>query len=569
MVASTHWLASAAGMAVLEQGGQRVRRRRRDRLHAAGRRAAPERARRRPAGAPLAGGPRAAARPLRAGFGAAEGDDRALPRRARTRRSSPVPGRSPRSCRAPSAAGSRCCASTGRCRSATCSASRSATRRTATPPSRRSATRSARSSSSSATTGRRASTSISRVPATGALHRNPTLAATYRRLLEQAEAVSPDRDTQLEAAHDCWYRGFVAEEIVRFQEHEWLDSSGERHSGLLAEEDLRDWGPTWEEPLSVDLPRLRGLQGRPVEPGAGLPPAAPPARGLRPRRHGTGERRLGAHRHRVREARVRRPRSVVRRPGVHRRAARRAALAGVRRGAAAAARRRVLAGAPSGLARRPRAAPAPASRRARRSRRASASRRGATPSISTSSTATETWSRPRRAAAGSGGPRDPVARLLPRYAGPDVLARGGTAELARARQASADDALADARGPRRRLAPRPRHARRRPAGPVDAARLPRPCPPRARPPGRDRRSEPPHRGVSVELLPARDPSRGTSPSRNAPAARRSTACVFAGTTSRSPDPGALGRVTAVGRESGGILKAGADPRVRQGYAAGR
>jgi gamma-glutamyltranspeptidase / glutathione hydrolase len=89
-------------------------------------------------------------------------------------------------------------------------------------------------------------------PAPGTLHRNPALAATYRRILEEAEAASGDRDTQLEAAHACWYRGFVAEEIVRFQEQEWLDSSGERHAGLLAEEDLRNWRPTWEEPLSVN-----------------------------------------------------------------------------------------------------------------------------------------------------------------------------------------------------------------------------------------------------------------------------------------------------------------------------
>ena len=78
------------------------------------------------------------------------------------------------------------------------------------------------------------------VPKPGALHRNPRLAETYRRL-----AAAPD---PLEE----WYRGFVAEEIVRFQEHEWLDSSGERHGGLLAEGDLRDWAATWEEPVSVD-----------------------------------------------------------------------------------------------------------------------------------------------------------------------------------------------------------------------------------------------------------------------------------------------------------------------------
>src|SRR5215471_5754806 len=89
-------------------------------------------------------------------------------------------------------------------------------------------------------------------PAPGALHRNRVLGETYHRILTEAEAASTDRDAQLEAAHDCWYRGFVAEDVLRFQEREWLDSSGERHAGLLAEEDLRDWAPTWEEPLSVN-----------------------------------------------------------------------------------------------------------------------------------------------------------------------------------------------------------------------------------------------------------------------------------------------------------------------------
>jgi len=89
-------------------------------------------------------------------------------------------------------------------------------------------------------------------PAAGRLHRNPVLAATYRRILAEAEAASPDPETQLDAAFDCWYRGFVAEEIVAFQDREWLDSSGERHAGLLTEDDLRDWKPSWEEPLSVD-----------------------------------------------------------------------------------------------------------------------------------------------------------------------------------------------------------------------------------------------------------------------------------------------------------------------------
>jgi gamma-glutamyltranspeptidase/glutathione hydrolase len=78
------------------------------------------------------------------------------------------------------------------------------------------------------------------VPEPGTLHRNARLAETYRRLAASADPLEE------------WYRGFVAEEIVGFQEREWLDSSGERHAGLLAEEDLREWAPAWEEPLSVD-----------------------------------------------------------------------------------------------------------------------------------------------------------------------------------------------------------------------------------------------------------------------------------------------------------------------------
>jgi gamma-glutamyltranspeptidase / glutathione hydrolase len=78
------------------------------------------------------------------------------------------------------------------------------------------------------------------LPEPGSRHRNLQLAETYRRLAASADPLEE------------WYRGFVAEKIVRFQEREWLDSSGERHAGLLTDDDLRDWAPTWEEPLSVD-----------------------------------------------------------------------------------------------------------------------------------------------------------------------------------------------------------------------------------------------------------------------------------------------------------------------------
>jgi len=83
------------------------------------------------------------------------------------------------------------------------------------------------------------------------LHRNPQLAKTYRRL---AAASDPLEE---------WYSGFVAEAIVAFQEREWMDSSGRRHRGLVAEDDLRDWRATYEAPLAVDYHGLTVLKAGP------------------------------------------------------------------------------------------------------------------------------------------------------------------------------------------------------------------------------------------------------------------------------------------------------------------
>jgi gamma-glutamyltranspeptidase/glutathione hydrolase len=88
-------------------------------------------------------------------------------------------------------------------------------------------------------------------PAPGSLHRNPALAATYRRL---ADADDPVEE---------WYRGFVADAILEFQQREWLDSSGGRHRGLLAEEDLAEWQPTYETPLAVEYEGLTVLKAGP------------------------------------------------------------------------------------------------------------------------------------------------------------------------------------------------------------------------------------------------------------------------------------------------------------------
>jgi len=80
----------------------------------------------------------------------------------------------------------------------------------------------------------------------------PTLAATYERILREARSASADREAQLEAAHSCFYRGFVAETIDRFvRTTEVFDSTGQRHHGLLTADDLATWRPEVEEPCEL------------------------------------------------------------------------------------------------------------------------------------------------------------------------------------------------------------------------------------------------------------------------------------------------------------------------------
>lgn len=91
------------------------------------------------------------------------------------------------------------------------------------------------------------------VPTAGAIVRNPRLAATMRRLLDEAEAAGSDRIAQIEAAHDAFYRGFVAETIDRFVGRtDVIDSTGRRHRGLLTGDDLAGWRAAVEEPVLGD-----------------------------------------------------------------------------------------------------------------------------------------------------------------------------------------------------------------------------------------------------------------------------------------------------------------------------
>ena len=94
------------------------------------------------------------------------------------------------------------------------------------------------------------------VPEPFQLFRNTGMARTYRRVIAEAKARGGTRETRIEAARDAWYRGFVAEAIDRFcRETQAMDTSGERHRGLLTGDDLATWSASVERPLTYDYHR--------------------------------------------------------------------------------------------------------------------------------------------------------------------------------------------------------------------------------------------------------------------------------------------------------------------------
>jgi gamma-glutamyltranspeptidase / glutathione hydrolase len=93
-----------------------------------------------------------------------------------------------------------------------------------------------------------------RAPRPGGMWRNPQLAATYRRIVAEAEAAGgSDRDAVVQAARDAFLRGFVAEAIAGFcASTEVMDSSGQRHRGVLTGDDMARFSASYEPPVSIE-----------------------------------------------------------------------------------------------------------------------------------------------------------------------------------------------------------------------------------------------------------------------------------------------------------------------------
>ncbi|MGW2280394.1 gamma-glutamyltransferase family protein [Streptomyces sp. NPDC001770] len=90
-------------------------------------------------------------------------------------------------------------------------------------------------------------------PQPGKLFRNPALAATWRRLVDEAEkAGGEDRVAQIEAARTIWREGFIAEAMVRQAARPTMDTTGTRHTGTLTAADLAGWSATYEAPATYE-----------------------------------------------------------------------------------------------------------------------------------------------------------------------------------------------------------------------------------------------------------------------------------------------------------------------------
>ncbi|KJZ24607.1 gamma-glutamyltransferase family protein [Tritonibacter mobilis] len=90
-------------------------------------------------------------------------------------------------------------------------------------------------------------------PKPNALFKNPDLARTYARLIEAGEAAGEDRVAQIDAARTEWREGFVADAIFDYLKDACvMDVSDKKHSAVLAPEDMKNWRASYEDTLTYE-----------------------------------------------------------------------------------------------------------------------------------------------------------------------------------------------------------------------------------------------------------------------------------------------------------------------------
>ena len=95
------------------------------------------------------------------------------------------------------------------------------------------------------------------VPAPGSRFTNRPLAGVYQRILTEAERAGSGRERQIEAARSAFYSGFVAAAISGYlDDAHVMDVTGHRNHGLLTGADLAGWRACAEAPVTAEF---RGL----------------------------------------------------------------------------------------------------------------------------------------------------------------------------------------------------------------------------------------------------------------------------------------------------------------------
>ncbi len=92
-----------------------------------------------------------------------------------------------------------------------------------------------------------------RAPGPNTLFRNPDLARTYERLVEIGEAFDGPREGQIDKTREAWRSGFVADAIFDYlADAHVMDVSDAKHSAVLARKDMEDWEATYEPALTCE-----------------------------------------------------------------------------------------------------------------------------------------------------------------------------------------------------------------------------------------------------------------------------------------------------------------------------
>ena len=97
-----------------------------------------------------------------------------------------------------------------------------------------------------------------RVPEVGEIFRNPDFARTLKLMCDaEASASHKGRAAGIEAARDVFYKGEIAERIIEFiTSTPALDATGAERLGLLTYQDMAEWRAALEQPVTVNY---RGL----------------------------------------------------------------------------------------------------------------------------------------------------------------------------------------------------------------------------------------------------------------------------------------------------------------------